>query len=253
MYYTAVSISESQVRIWAPQKEVPAMRMAMFYVALLGSANALSLSMGLLGRGTVAPRPPAGFEWAADTWDKGSVVPTLKVPALPKKAPMPATIAPVVAPAPAPVAEIVVPEETVPVVVDEPVVPRLTLLQRAKRWVAAVRWFAALRKLMPLLRKLASPEPKWPALGGTGGPHRMRGPYPPPPKREVWQAPEGWTSPSKPVASWYDAGVRLKVPVNSWYDAGIRMKPTGWPTLPIPEVTVKPTVASWYDAGLRLA
>jgi len=54
------------------------------------------------------------------------------------------------------------------------------------------------------------------AVGGSGGPHRMRGPWPKAPAREQWTPPEGWTPPGKPakptvgtVMSWYDMGKRL--------------------------------------------
>ena len=66
----------------------------------------------------------------------------------------------------------------------------------------------------------------WPSLGGSSGPHRRAGTLPAPPPREVWVAPPGWKPPSKPVRSWYDAGLRLVAPVASWYDSGVRLAPT---------------------------
>ena len=59
----------------------------------------------------------------------------------------------------------------------------------------------------------AAPSPfgpkTWPLRGGSGGSHPMRGPWPPPPPRELWTPPPGWKKPSKPVQSWYDRGERL--------------------------------------------
>uniref|UniRef100_A0A7S2J1D6 Uncharacterized protein n=1 Tax=Haptolina brevifila TaxID=156173 RepID=A0A7S2J1D6_9EUKA len=52
----------------------------------------------------------------------------------------------------------------------------------------------------------------WPLVGGSGGPHRMRGPYPKDAPREQWTPPPGWKPPSKPVLSWYDKGLRLSPP-----------------------------------------
>jgi len=54
------------------------------------------------------------------------------------------------------------------------------------------------------------PTPKvWPAMGGSGAWHPMRGPWPKTPPREQWTPPAGWKPPSKPVTSWYDRGDRL--------------------------------------------
>ena len=54
------------------------------------------------------------------------------------------------------------------------------------------------------------PTPKvWPAMGGSGAWHPMRGPWPKTPPREQWIPPAGWKPPSKPVTSWYDRGDRL--------------------------------------------
>ena len=64
---------------------------------------------------------------------------------------------------------------------------------------------------------------QWPALGGSGGPHRMRGPWPRPAPRELWTPPLGWVPPSNKQVSWYDAGQRLVPPVESWFDAGKRL------------------------------
>ena len=71
------------------------------------------------------------------------------------------------------------------------------------------------------------PPPKvemnsWPSLGGKAGPHRGAGTMPPPPERELWTPPPGWTRPTvnaalRPaplVSSWYDAGLRLGVTVD---------------------------------------
>ena len=41
------------------------------------------------------------------------------------------------------------------------------------------------------------PEKAWPSVGGSGGPHRMAGPWPAPPPRELWTPPAGWTSPGE--------------------------------------------------------
>ena len=58
-----------------------------------------------------------------------------------------------------------------------------------------------------------APIPKsWPLVGGSGGSHRMRGPYPRTPPREQWIPPPGWKPPTKPVTSWYDRGDRLVPP-----------------------------------------
>ena len=85
------------------------------------------------------------------------------------------------------------------------------------------------------VRAAVSSAEEWPAVGGTGGPHRMSGPYPPAAAREQWEAPAGWAKPTKPVSSWYDKGERLTPPVKSWYDTGIRLAPTGWPSFIKPE------------------
>ena len=53
----------------------------------------------------------------------------------------------------------------------------------------------------------------WPSLGGTAGPHRGAGTMPPPPVRELWTPPAGWTRPT------VDASLRPAPLVSSWYDA----------------------------------
>ena len=58
----------------------------------------------------------------------------------------------------------------------------------------------------------AQRQASWPSLGGASGPHRMAGTMPAPSPREEWVPPAGWRPPSKPVLSWYDSGVRLKLP-----------------------------------------
>lgn len=78
-------------------------------------------------------------------------------------------------------------------------------------------------------------QEQWPFVGGTHKYHFMRGPYPPPPRRELWTPPEGWTPPSRKVA------------VESWYDSGVRLQPAEAMVAPTPV-----TVASWYDSGTRL-
>ncbi len=55
---------------------------------------------------------------------------------------------------------------------------------------------------------------EWPALGGSGAWHPMRGPWPKAPAREQWSPPPGWVPPTKPVLSWYDRGKRLSAPVD---------------------------------------
>ena len=77
----------------------------------------------------------------------------------------------------------------------------------------------------------AQRQASWPSLGGASGPHRMAGTMPAPSPREEWDPPAGWRPPSKPVLSWYDSGVRLKLPVESWYDSGVRLEPAEWPSL----------------------
>ena len=62
----------------------------------------------------------------------------------------------------------------------------------------------------------------WPMLGGTNKYHPMAGPWPPPPPRELWVAPEGWVPPSKPGAS----AAAAPAPVTSWYDSGVRLAVT---------------------------
>ena len=61
--------------------------------------------------------------------------------------------------------------------------------------------------------KAADSTPKeWPLVGGPGGPHPKRGPWPRDPPRELWSPPPGWVPPSKKVEtvrSWYDTGIRL--------------------------------------------
>ena len=73
----------------------------------------------------------------------------------------------------------------------------------------------------------ASPHADWPARGGSGGFHPKSGPWPQSMPREQWVPPPGWTPPSKPVRSWYDAGIRLlptpPPSVRSWYDRGVRL------------------------------
>ena len=71
--------------------------------------------------------------------------------------------------------------------------------------------------VVPLVRKFSSISElldapvltNWPALGGSGAWHSMRGPWPKTPAREQWTPPPGWQKPSKPVTSWYDQGTRL--------------------------------------------
>jgi len=61
----------------------------------------------------------------------------------------------------------------------------------------------------------ANAQESWALVGGPGGPHPKRGPWPRDPPRELWTPPPGWTPPTKPavssstVASWYDSGKRL--------------------------------------------
>ena len=210
-----------------PRSHRTSMRTKALVCASLCAASADGLRMPGM-KPTVAPTPPAGFTWGLTV---GMVVPTAPV----KKV---RTAAAVVAPkpvkevvaAPEPVA---VPEPTVvswydsgirmePAAVEAEASPAPAKVTGVKR--------AAIKAFFSKVFSMFSKQEEWPSQGGIGGPHCMRGPYPPPPVRVEWVPPAGWTPPSKPVSSWYDNGVRMTPPVNSWYDKGIRMKPTGWPT-----------------------
>ena len=75
-----------------------------------------------------------------------------------------------------------------------------------------VSWYDSGKRLsapVTVATKTASTQVEWPALGGSGAFHPMRGPWPKAPAREQWTPPPGWTKPSKPVLSWYDKGERL--------------------------------------------
>jgi hypothetical protein len=126
---------------------------------------------------------------------------------------------------------------------------------------------------------VASMPKEWPALGGSGAFHPMRGPWPKAPAREQWTPPPGWTKPSKPVLSWYDKGERLTSAVamaaaettpSAPVDTGAYPALGGsgafhpmrgpWPKAPAreqwtpPPGWIKPSkpVTSWYDRGDRL-
>ena len=78
----------------------------------------------------------------------------------------------------------------------------------------------------------AAPIPaasEWPALGGSGAWHPMRGPWPKTSARQQWVPPPGWKPPTKPVLSWFDMGTRMETTtvVDSWYDSGARLTPMG--------------------------
>jgi len=70
---------------------------------------------------------------------------------------------------------------------------------------------------------------EWPALGGSGAWHPMRGPWPKTSARQQWVPPPGWKPPTKPVLSWFDMGTRMETTtvVDSWYDSGARLTPMG--------------------------
>lgn len=90
----------------------------------------------------------------------------------------------------------------------------------------------------------ASPAPaptppvvkEWPALGGSGAFHPMRGPWPKTPTREQWNPPPGWEPPRKPVLSWYDKGLRLEPPA-----------PAPAPAAPATTPPSPPSLASMWD------
>ena len=78
--------------------------------------------------------------------------------------------------------------------------------------VLAMGWTQANQVAQELNNALKAPRAgaeQWPALGGGGAWHPMRGPWPKAAAREQWVPPLGWTPPTKPVLSWYDLGVRL--------------------------------------------
>lgn len=75
---------------------------------------------------------------------------------------------------------------------------------------------------LPDLTSFLGLKKDWPMLGGTNKYHPMAGPWPPPPPRELWVAPEGWVPPSKPGAS----AAAAPAPVTSWYDSGVRLAVT---------------------------
>jgi hypothetical protein len=117
---------------------------------------------------------------------------------------------------------------------------------------------------------VASMPKEWPALGGSGAFHPMRGPWPKAPAREQWTPPPGWIKPSKPVTSWYDRGDRLTVTKAAstqveWPALGgsgaFHPMRGPWPKAPAREQWTPPPgwtkpskpVLSWYDKGERLS
>ena len=56
-------------------------------------------------------------------------------------------------------------------------------------------------RLLAGLRRRLSPHraDRWPSLGGAPTPHFRRGPWHPPPPRELWTPPPGWLPPCKPL------------------------------------------------------
>jgi hypothetical protein len=89
-----------------------------------------------------------------------------------------------------------------------------------------------------LVRKIKG-QPKWPMVGGSSGPHRGAGRWPPAMDAAATSiapnAPPAPPAPPPPPAA----------TVRSWYDTGIRLTTTPPPPPP-------PGVVSWYDAGKRL-
>lgn len=205
-------------------------------LAFLGLTSALT--MPGLGQRVVQPLPPAGFVWADDAFT-GRIVPTSPVRRAAK-----AKAKVKVNPSPAKVKEappaITMPDKvTVSSWYDsgirlqpdnkpsEAMTAGASLASKLVSLLAVVKAFmvSMAKGVTQKMRALFVQKEQWPALGGSGGPHRMRGPWPPPPPRELWEPPEGWTPPSKAVSviSWYDNGKRLTPPVVSWYDAGKRL------------------------------
>ena len=81
-------------------------------------------------------------------------------------------------------------------------------------------WYDAGARLASTAAPTAEASREWPALGGSGAWHPMRGPWPKAPARELWSPPSDSVtitaaacSPTVTVQSWYDAGERLEQPV----------------------------------------
>ena len=130
----------------------------------------------------------------------------------------------------------------------------------------------AINEATAVVREAVASMPKeWPALGGSGAFHPMRGPWPKAPAREQWTPPPGWIKPSKPVSSWYDKGDRLTSTVAKTASTQVEWPALGgsgafhpmrgpWPKAPAreqwtpPPGWIKPSkpVLSWYDKGERL-
>ena len=92
-----------------------------------------------------------------------------------------------------------------------------------------VSWYDSGKRLsspVTVATKTASTQVEWPALGGSGAFHPMRGPWPKAPAREQWTPPPGWKPPSKPVTSWYDRGDRLTSTVTKTASTQVE-----WPAL----------------------
>ena len=137
-----------------------------------------------------------------------------------------------------------------------------------------VSWYDSGKRLsspVTVATKTASTQVEWPALGGSGAFHPMRGPWPKAPAREQWTPPPGWIKPSKPVSSWYDKGDRLTSTVAKTASTQVEWPALGgsgafhpmrgpWPKAPAreqwtpPPGWIKPSkpVLSWYDKGERL-
>ena len=138
-----------------------------------------------------------------------------------------------------------------------------------------VSWYDSGKRLsapVTVATKTASTQVEWPALGGSGAFHPMRGPWPKAPAREQWTPPPGWIKPSKPVSSWYDKGDRLTSTVAKTASTQVEWPALGgsgafhpmrgpWPKAPAreqwtpPPGWIKPSkpVLSWYDKGERLS
>ena len=168
-------------------------------VAGFQAAHAALWRPQVLIRRTVAPPAPEGFVWdyqVRPDWDVPTAVPDVKIPSIHRVAQRVKSEAGSVA------ADLR--RGAVTAVRDGTQTISVATAKALARTLAFIKIWLQSCKIATLLR----PAKQWPYVGGTNRYHRMAGPWPKTPPREVWVSAPVTTT----VLSWYDTGVRMASP-----------------------------------------